>query len=141
MSKRLLSSAEQQAIIERARACCEYCQSQMNYSGQSFEFDHIKPLSEAGETTLANMALACGGCNRHKSNKSQHADPLTEEAVALFNPRAQAWANHFTWNADYTEVIGLTAVGRATVEALKLNRVGLVNMRQVLCMAGKHPPY
>lgn len=47
---------------------------------------------------------------------------------------------YFGWNEDFTQMIGLTPTGRATVETLKLNRAGLMNMRQVLCMAGKHPP-
>lgn len=139
MSKRYLSSAEQRAIIERAGGRCEYCQSQMEYSGQSFEFDHIAPISRAGETSLENLALACGGCNRHKSNKVQGIDPATGDMVELFNPRQQQWEVHFGWTDDYTQMIGLTAIGRATVAALKLNRMGLVNMRRVLCMAGKHP--
>jgi hypothetical protein len=139
MSKRHLSSPEQSAIIERAGGRCEYCQSQMEYSGQSFEFDHIAPISRAGETSLENLALACGGCNRHKSNKVQGIDPATGDRVELFNPRQQQWEVHFGWTDDYTQMIGLTAIGRATVAALKLNRMGLVNMRRVLCMAGKHP--
>lgn len=140
MSKRYLSHVEQNAIIERAGGRCEYCQSQMIYSGQTFEFDHITPVSRAGETSLENLALACGGCNRHKSNKVQGTDPATGETVDLFNPRSQQWQNHFGWTEDYTQMIGLTAIGRATVASLKLNRIGLVNMRRVLCMAGKHPP-
>jgi len=38
------------------------------------------------------------------------------------------------------QIIGLTSTGRATVEALKMNRTGLVNMRQVLYLIDKHPP-
>jgi hypothetical protein len=34
----------------------------------------------------------------------------------------------------------LTPTGRATVEKLQLNREGVVNLRQVMAMAGKHPP-
>jgi hypothetical protein len=37
-------------------------------------------------------------------------------------------------------MIGLTPTGRATVEVLQMNRAGLVNMRQVLYLIGKHPP-
>lgn len=140
MSRRHLSTAEQSNIIERAGRRCEYCQSQMQYSGQSFEFDHIHSISLAGATSLENLALACGGCNRHKSNRAQGIDPATGEMVTLFNPRNQQWESHFGWTEDYTRIIGLTATGRTTVEALKLNRAGLVNMRQVLCMVGKHPP-
>lgn len=140
MSKRYLSNDEQNAIIERAGRRCEYCQSQMDYSGQSFEFDHIQPVSRAGETSMENLALACGGCNRYKSNKVHGIDPATHELVALFNPRQQHWAEHFSWTDEYTQMLGLTTTGRATIETLKLNRVGLVNMRYVLYVAGKHPP-
>jgi hypothetical protein len=48
--------------------------------------------------------------------------------------------DHFCWNDNHTQIIGLTPTGRATVEALKMNRPGLVNMRQVLYLVGKHPP-
>ena len=41
---------------------------------------------------------------------------------------------------DYTIIIGLTPTGRATVEALQMNRRGLVNLRQALFALGKHPP-
>ena len=140
MSKHYFSSAQQNTIIERAVGCCEYCKSQMHYSGQSFEIDHINPASRGGETSLENLALACGGCNRYKSNKVQGVDPTTGETVALFNPRAQQWETHFGWVEDYTQMLGLTPTGRATIGTLKLNRIGLLNMRRVLCMAGKHPP-
>lgn len=103
MSRRYLANAEQNAIIERAGGRCEYCQSQMNYSGQSFEFDHIHPVSHAGETSLENLALVCGGCNRYKSNKIQAIDPTTNELVNLFNPRQQRWEKPFGWIEDYTQ--------------------------------------
>jgi hypothetical protein len=37
-------------------------------------------------------------------------------------------------------MIGLTAIGRATVETLHLNREELVNLRQILYAMGEHPP-
>ena len=140
MPRHPISSAQQSVIMERAGGRCEYCQSRMDYSAQSFEFDHITPVSRDGQTSLENLALACGGCNRHKYNKMDGIDPATNETVVLFHPRQQQWETHFGWTEDYTQIIGLTATGRATIEALKLNRTGLVNMRRVLCMAGKHPP-
>lgn len=141
MTKNQSSKPIRDTVIEHARNCCEYCKSQRQYSGSSFELDHIHPVSLEGETSLNNLALACGGCNRHKSNKTQGIDPATGETVSLFNPRSELWENHFGWVEGYTQIIGLTPVGRATVEALKLNRIGLVNMRQVLYMVGKHPPH
>ena len=46
----------------------------------------------------------------------------------------------FSWNEDCTEIIGLTSVGRATIEALHLNRIGVMNLRRVLFEKGLHPP-
>jgi hypothetical protein len=37
-------------------------------------------------------------------------------------------------------VIGTTPTGRATVEELKLNRDGVVNLRRVLVVVQLHPP-
>jgi 5-methylcytosine-specific restriction endonuclease McrA len=102
--------------------------------------EHIYPRSAGGETQLDNLALACAGCNGHKYNKTQAFDPITNELVALFHPRQQQWAEHFTWNKDCTVIIGLTPTGRATVEVLRLNRPALQNLREVLYPVGKHPP-
>jgi len=58
----------------------------------------------------------------------------------LFHPREQSWDEHFAWNEDFTLILGLTPTGRATIEALHLNRSGLVNLRRVLYAIGEHPP-
>jgi hypothetical protein len=60
--------------------------------------------------------------------------------VRLFHPRRDRWADHFAWTDDGTRILGLTPTGRATVEALRLNREPLVNLRRVLVQAGEHPP-
>jgi hypothetical protein len=41
---------------------------------------------------------------------------------------------------DDTLIIGLTPTGRATVEKLQLNRLGVVNLRRVLSLMDLHPP-
>jgi hypothetical protein len=58
----------------------------------------------------------------------------------LYHPRQQRWQEHFAWNEDFTLIVGITPTGRTTVETLKLNREGLVNLRQVLYAMGEHPP-
>ncbi len=58
----------------------------------------------------------------------------------LFNPRLQLWQDHFRWNEEYTEIIGLTPTGRATVRSLRMNRPGVMNIRGALFAIGKHPP-
>jgi hypothetical protein len=86
------------------------------------------------------VALSCQGCNNHKYTKTEARDPASKQIVPLYHPRQQVWQDHFVWNTDYTLVIGLTPTGRATVEALQLNRVGLMNLRRVLYAMGEHPP-
>lgn len=129
-----------QQVGERANGCCEYCRSQAQFSPQAFSVEHIHPRSAAGATQLDNLALACAGCNGHKYNKTQALDPLTNELVALFHPRQQQWTEHFSWDKEYTVMIGLTPTGRATIEALHLNRPALQSLREVLYTVGKHPP-
>jgi len=44
------------------------------------------------------------------------------------------------WGREADVIIGLTPIGRATVEALQLNRPHLVLSRRVWHAAGWHPP-
>ncbi len=82
----------------------------------------------------------CHFCNNHKYNRTKARDPVSGEMVALFHPRRDRWTEHFAWDVDGTHILGLTPTGRATVEALQLNREPLVNLRRVLVAAGEHPP-
>ncbi|MGI0494115.1 hypothetical protein ACN4EG_20210 [Alkalinema pantanalense CENA528] len=67
-------------------------------------------------------------------------DLQTQNTIDLFNPRQQCWSDHFTWSQDGTEIVGLTACGRATVEALKLNNSLATKVRSNWVKAGWHPP-
>lgn len=87
-----------------------------------------------------NLAYACQGCNSFKYTKTTAVDPVSNIEVALFHPRHQRWSEHFVWNEDAALIIGVTATGRATVDALRLNREELINLRRVLFMNGEHPP-
>ncbi len=127
-------------VANLARNCCEYCFSQSRFAMQSFSVEHVRPLSKDGSSIDDNLALSCQGCNNHKYNKVEGFDPVGGQIVALFHPHLQTWADHFVWNDDYSLVIGITPVGRATVEMLQLNREGLVNLRRVLYQMGENPP-
>lgn len=139
MSRRI--SSQLRALVERrAAGCCEYCRCQAQFAMQAFSIEHIHPVGAGGNSTPDNLALACQGCNNHKYNKTHALDLVTGERVALFNPRRQVWSEHFAWSDDCCLVVGISPVGRATVEALRLNRAGVVNLRRVLVGAGYHPP-
>jgi hypothetical protein len=127
-------------VKKRAKNLCEYCQSQAAFSTQPFAIEHIKPFIFGGKTILSNLAYACQGCNGHKFTHTTGFDPITRIEFPLYNPRKQKWGDHFTWNDDFTLIIGKTPIGRATVELLQLNREGCINLRRALFAFGKHPP-
>ena len=104
------------------------------------ELEHLVPLASGGETTEANLWLSCRRCNEYKGAQTSAIDPDTKEPVALFNPRRQIWSEHFQWNDDGTEIIGLTSTGRATVSTLKLNRHLIVTTRRLWVSVGWWPP-
>jgi hypothetical protein len=91
-------------------------------------FDHIQPRSKGGATSFENVCLACRTCNEYKSDLTE-ADPLTSELASLFNPRTQQWSEHFAWSLDATKVQGVTAIGQATVAALRMNNPVVVAAR------------
>ncbi len=87
------------------------------------QVDHVDP--EGGDD-LDNLCLPCWNCNNHKRQATHAIDPETGEDVPLFNPRKQAWSEHFEWLGDATHVRGLTPTGRATIVRLKMNRPAIV---------------
>jgi hypothetical protein len=140
MSEQRVTAQQKKAVAQRANQCCEYCQSQLRFAMQPFSIEHIIPKSQSGETSLDNLALSCQGCNNHKYNKTEEIDKISGNIVPFYHPRQHKWQEHFAWNNDFTLVIGLTSTGRVTVEALQLNRDGVVNLRRVLYSIGEHPP-
>ena len=69
MPKAYISSEQKRQIIQRADRHCEYCKCSMDYASNSFEMEHVFPLAADGDSSLDNLALACGGCNNHKHTK------------------------------------------------------------------------
>lgn len=140
MSTTYVSKALRERVAIRARHRCGYCLTSEEIVGALMEVDHILPESLGGLTIKANLWLACSFCNDFKSNRIVFADPLNGELVSLFNPRLQAWSDHFQWTEAGDYIVGLTPTGRATVVALKLNRPELVRARRLWARAGWHPP-
>lgn len=141
MAEKYIPAELRQLVYNRANGICEYCRSQERFSPQPFSIEHIIPRSAGGTTTSDNLALSCQGCNGHKFTKQKSADPITERIVPLFHPRKQRWSDHFAWSADATLIVGLTPMGRAIFDALQMNRIELLELREVLYAAQKHPPF
>lgn len=121
-------------------AFCAYCRTAEALTVTTFEFEHIIPLSAGGETVFENLCLACPSCNRYKATRQTAIDPDTQNEVKLFHPQQQLWTEHFAWSEDATEVVGITSVGRATISALKINRLQLTRVRKMWVKMGEHPP-
>lgn len=135
-----ISKPLRKGVTVQARHRCGYCLTSEAIVGTPMEIDHIVPRSLGGLTEEDNLWLACSLCNENKGIRTVALDPLTGEMAPLFNPRRQVWQEHFAWIAEGDRIIGLTAIGRATVIALNLNRLSLVKARQVWVAAGWHPP-
>ena len=63
---------------------------------------------------------------------------MTGELVPLFNPREMPWGHHFRW--DGVLIIPLSGTGRATCDALAMNRSLVLAIRRLELMVGRHPP-
>ena len=101
---------------------------------------HIEHILPNGDNDAENLCLACPNCNLSKAAAVIVVDALTGSSVSLFNPRRQHWSEHFAWIDNYTKIQGCTAIGRATVERLKMNRPRMVSVRQRWAKADLHPP-
>ncbi|HNS04045.1 MAG TPA: HNH endonuclease signature motif containing protein [Anaerolineae bacterium] len=123
------------ALRDQVRAIshgvCAYCRSLEELSVTAFEIDHIIPLSAGGASELDNLCLACTACNRLKGSRQEAIDLTTGAVSPLFHPYRHSWFDHFRWNQDQTEIVGLTPTGRATVHALQMNRPQLVRLRRL----------
>ncbi|MBI3979973.1 MAG: HNH endonuclease [Chloroflexi bacterium] len=127
-------------VAAQAQHRCEYCLTSQRVSGAQMQVDHVVPVSQGGTSDEANLSLACAWCNSFKSATTRAADRETGEGAQIFNPRTQVWTDHFRWSDDGTLIVGLTAVGRATVLALRLNNEFIVLARRLWVLAGWHPP-
>ena len=124
-------------VARRAGNRCEYCRLSQKGQEATFHIDHIVPVASGGETIAENLALACVSCSLRKGAKETAIDAQTKRAVKLFHPRLDKWSEHFEWQA--VKLKGLTAKGRATVEALNLNRRVILAIRREEILLGRHP--
>lgn len=141
MSQRRKISPEIQRLVrQRANRLCEYCHTSEQWQYVRFTVDHVIPLAQGSSDDLDNLALACFHCNRKKADKLTALDPDSGEEVPLFNPRRDVWSEHFIWSSDRLFIVGLTPTGRASVDALELNRERVINIRAADRTVGRHPP-
>jgi hypothetical protein len=125
------------AVLLRAGNRCEYCRLSQAGQEATFHIDHIIPRAAGGPTEVRNLALACVSCSLRKWARQAVPDPETGIEVPLYNPRTHLWPDHFRW--DKVVVVPLTAIGRATVSALGMNRPLALAIRAEELERGRHP--
>jgi hypothetical protein len=126
-------------VITRGKLRCEYCGAPLVIV-ITREIDHIVPVSKGGQTTSDNLCLTCEPCNGAKRDHETGRDPESGNEHRLFHPRLDRWHDHFAWREGGTVIVGLTAIGRATVERLAINRPAIVEARRYWIIAGWYPP-
>jgi HNH endonuclease len=106
--------------------------------GATFHVEHVVSRAVGGSDDELNLCLACPSCNLHKLSRVSAVDPITGEVTSLFHPRVQIWSEHFAWIG--LEMSGLSAEGRATIEALHMNSPRRILIRQAESMFDLFPP-
>lgn len=140
----------------RAGDVCEYCL--LPTVGQ-FQLEHIVPPARwsdylssrlpgvtpqpgrRGPQHLDNFAWACPFCNQGKNERVSHQ--LGRVVQRFFDPRYDRWGDHFTFFHNHLFVVGVTDVGRATVEGLGFNDArleGPLGSRHDAILSGQYPP-
>jgi HNH endonuclease len=125
-------------VWRRASGVCEYCRMPQRHDPLPFQVDHIISLKHAGADDSDNLALACFPCNNHKGPNIAGFDRLTKTTIRLFNPRHDLWAQHFEWSS--ARLVGLTNIGRVTVDVLAINAQNRLDHREGLIEEGMFPP-
>jgi hypothetical protein len=121
-------------VRQRAGGVCEYCHFPERHSALRFVIDHIIARQHGGATIPANLALACGFCNRHKGPNVAGVDPSDGSMIRLYHPRNDEWKMHFGW--DGAEITALTDIGRATIRTLALNHPEQSQVRKAITRLG-----
>jgi hypothetical protein len=124
-------------VIARARGRCEYCHLAQAGQEATFHIDHVVPRAAGGATVAENLALACVSFSLHKEARRSAPDPESGRTVSLYHPRRQRWATHF--RREGVVLVGLTATGRATVAALRMNRPLILAIRREESERGRWP--
>jgi len=132
-------SVELRRSVRDNFCCCAYCQTHESLSVVIFEIEHILPVSKGGATEFGNLCLACPACNRYKPFRTHGTTDIGIES-RLFHPQQDGWLDHFDRSVGGTVIVGLTEIGEATVNTLRMNRQQVVDVRSLWVDAGRHPP-
>jgi hypothetical protein len=132
-----MDAGTRQLIRQRAGERCEYCRLPDAADEWPFHVDHIVARVHGGTDDPGNLCWSCTQCNLHKSSNFASIDPESGTPVNLFNPRKDAWLDHFAVDPD-GRILGLTPAGRATVRLLDMNGSPQLDLRHELIAQGEY---
>lgn len=126
-----MDAATRRQVERRAGHRCEFCHLPQRYAPAArFQVEHVRPKQHGGSDARKNLALACPRCNRFKGPNLTAINSKSRRIVPLFNPRTQNWRDHFALVG--IDIVGLTAVVRATVRLLNMNGEDRLKVRAAL---------
>jgi hypothetical protein len=131
MSRTYISASLRRIVSDRAKNCCEYCLIPEILVLASHQVDHVIAEKHGGETIDKNLALSCSLCNQAKGSDIASIDPETGDTVRLYNPRQDIWQEHFYLDSESSVIQPLSAIGRVTVNLLRMNRLGSLPSRRI----------
>ena len=129
-----MDAALERLVRQRADGRCEYCCLPQAGTRAPLEIDHVIARKHRGRTVAHNLAVSCWYCNVHKGSNLSGSDPATGKLTRLYHPRRHKWNYHFRF--DGSILIGRTAIGRTTIEVLRMNHPQLVAIREILMSGG-----
>lgn len=132
-----MDAATRIQVRQRAGDRCEFCHLPQAYVLVTFHVEHIIPKQHGGSDDADNLGYACNRCNWHKGPNLTGIDPESGQIATLFNPRRQAWEDHFSWHG--AAIVGLTPTGRATLQVLQMNASLRLRLRSRLHARGLLP--
>src|SRR3954452_8804976 len=124
-------------VLTRAGGRCEYCLVHQDFIDLNHHIEHIVARKHGGVDDPSNLCVACERCNLFKGSDLTGIDSATGQVERLFNPRTQAWADHFELRGPL--IVGLTPTGRATVRVLSMNAGQRLQLRAALIAHGLYP--
>ena len=133
-----MSASLRRSVIQRAQSRCEYCQLSQEGQEATFHIDHVTPIANGGQTVAENLALACVSYSLRKAAHQVAIGPETSTDAPIYDPKGNGWQEHVRWKGVH--ILGLTPTGRATIEALDMNRPLILSIRYEETLLSRHPP-
>ena len=137
MSVTYISADLRRLVVARAEAICEYCLVAEEDTFYGCQIDHVISEKHGGATNADNLAMACVFCNQAKGSDVGSIHWESSTFVGFFNPRTDAWADHFALAEGRIE--GTTPTGIVTARILGFNAADWVSERKIHQSSGRYP--